>query len=445
MTLTLPHETANRALNAHLAAMAIWFGVFLSGFVIDEPAPYELYMVALIGVWVIAGMTIPRSVMLPLVLLVVFNIGGVIAMTQMDDWNTAPLYIAVSLFLAFTAVFYASIIATNPNLLRLIFNGWTVAAVLTGLAAIIGYFHLVPGAGIFTRYGRAQGAFQDPNVFAPYLVLPTIYCLHGILTGRARNLAVSVVVLLILLLATLLSFSRAGWGLLVICAVCLAAGLFLGSSSGRFRLRIMLLSIFAFAAAAAFVVVALQFDAIRNIFFERAHLLQDYDASRLGRFERHWLGYIKATHTPLGIGPLEFGRIYGEDPHNIWLKALFAYSWLGFRRLCDADHRHARRRLQDPVPRPAVAALPALRLYRLRRPRRDGQRDRHRPLAAFLPAARHHLGMRGAGSAPRETGGKRENGRSGGIRTHDPLTPSQVRYRAALRSEPWKALYFPRF
>ena len=28
-----------------------------------------------------------------------------------------------------------------------------------------------------------------------------------------------------------------------------------------------------------------------------------------------------------------------------------------------------------------------------------------------------------------------KNGRSGGIRTHDPLTPSQVRYRAALRSD----------
>ena len=34
-----------------------------------------------------------------------------------------------------------------------------------------------------------------------------------------------------------------------------------------------------------------------------------------------------------------------------------------------------------------------------------------------------------------------KNGRSGGIRTHDPLTPSQVRYRAALRSEPRKPLY----
>ena len=30
---------------------------------------------------------------------------------------------------------------------------------------------------------------------------------------------------------------------------------------------------------------------------------------------------------------------------------------------------------------------------------------------------------------------KIENGRSGGIRTHDPFTPSKVRYQAALRSD----------
>lgn len=33
---------------------------------------------------------------------------------------------------------------------------------------------------------------------------------------------------------------------------------------------------------------------------------------------------------PLSIGPLEFGKILGEDTHNIWLKALLDYSWLGF-------------------------------------------------------------------------------------------------------------------
>ena len=33
---------------------------------------------------------------------------------------------------------------------------------------------------------------------------------------------------------------------------------------------------------------------------------------------------------PLGIGPLEFGRILGEDTHNIWVKSLMGYGWLGF-------------------------------------------------------------------------------------------------------------------
>ena len=35
--------------------------------------------------------------------------------------------------------------------------------------------------------------------------------------------------------------------------------------------------------------------------------------------------------------------------------------------------------------------------------------------------------------------GGSSDGRSGGIRTHDPLTPSQVRYQAALRSDIGKA------
>lgn len=38
-----------RALNRLIANIAIGFGVFLLGFVMSEPAPYELYMVGLIA------------------------------------------------------------------------------------------------------------------------------------------------------------------------------------------------------------------------------------------------------------------------------------------------------------------------------------------------------------------------------------------------------------
>ena len=33
---------------------------------------------------------------------------------------------------------------------------------------------------------------------------------------------------------------------------------------------------------------------------------------------------------PLGIGPLVFGTLLGEDTHDIWLKTLLDYGWLGF-------------------------------------------------------------------------------------------------------------------
>src|SRR5690606_9579990 len=44
------------------------------------------------------------------------------------------------------------------------------------------------------------------------------------------------------------------------------------------------------------------------------------------------------------------------------------------------------------------------------------------------------------GSVWKSVRGKK-TGRSGGIRTHDPHTPSVVRYQTALRSGPWEAFY----
>ena len=38
-------------------------------------------------------------------------------------------------------------------------------------------------------------------------------------------------------------------------------------------------------------------------------------------------------------------------------------------------------------------------------------------------------------SAEQISSRQKKNGRSGGIRTHDPFTPSKVRYQAALRSD----------
>ena len=95
-------------------------------------------------------------------------------------------------------------------------------------------------------------------------------------------------------------------------------------------MRVVVLSLLGLAAMIVAMLIALQFEQVRELFINRAQLVQEYDGARLGRFARQGLGFAMAMDHPFGIGILEFGKKFGEDPHNIWLKALTDYSWLGF-------------------------------------------------------------------------------------------------------------------
>ncbi|MBX3575572.1 MAG: O-antigen ligase family protein [Rhizobiaceae bacterium] len=326
----LPAAAINTKLIGLISTVAVSLGVLLSGFVINEPAPYELYMAGLIGVWALFGLRVSRTVAPLLVLLVVFNIGGMISMTQMSDLMNTPLYIAVSLFLAFTAVFFAAVTSAQPALYRPIFLAWLLAALVTAALGVSGYFGILPGTEIFTRYERAAGAFEDPNVFGPFLCLPGIYLLHRMLTSSPLKMPLYAVPLLVIVAGIFLSFSRGAWGLFAASSVILIVALFLQSSSGLFRLRLAMMSVIAVALLVVALVIALQFPAVSDLFSSRAQLVQEYDGARFGRFARYGIGFLMALEHPLGIGPLVFGQMYGEDTHNIWLKALLDYGWLGF-------------------------------------------------------------------------------------------------------------------
>lgn len=326
-----------RLFNPQLAAIQLagsWLmalGVFLSGFVISEPAPYELLMACQVALWFLFGLKISRAVAPLLALLMLFNIGGLLALTMLRDILTEQvLYVAVSIFLALTAVFYAAAIEDRHQRLALIFRAWVAAGIITGLLGILGYFHAFPGADVFTRYDRAMGAFQDPNVFGPFLVVPTLYLMYGLLKGGLAGALPRVIGLLVLTLAVFLSFSRAAWGLFLFCAIALVFVMLLKERTNAFRLKILLLSLAAVGAMVVALVIALQSDKVRDLFETRAQLVQDYDGGHLGRFERHRVGFVLAMERPLGIGPMMFGRIFPEDEHNIWLKSLMTYGWIGF-------------------------------------------------------------------------------------------------------------------
>lgn len=319
-----------RAAWQKIASFFTAFGVFLSGFVISEPAPYELMMVALIAIFFLSGLRISRTVAILLAALLIFNVGGLVSLTQLKDLTDGPIYMAVSIFLALTSVFYAAVIEDRHQRLHIMFTGWVLAALGTATLGILGYFHAFPGSEQFTLYDRAKGAFQDPNVFGPFLVSPALYLIHGLLNGRAAMMPLRAGALLIIALGIFLSFSRAAWILFLFCAVMLVFIMLMKQRSTAFRLKILTFALMAAMLMAGGLAVALQFKQVSELFSNRTKLVQDYDGGHLGRFERHRIGFRLSLEHPLGIGPLVFGKTLGEDEHNIWLKTLTTYGWLGF-------------------------------------------------------------------------------------------------------------------
>jgi O-antigen ligase len=333
ITASASHPAAFRPQLAAVSILGsglVTIAVFLSGFVIAEPAPYEVFMTGLIGLWALFGLRISRYIAPLLTLLTLFMVGGILSLTMMEDLAVGPMYMAVSGFLALSAVFFAAIIEDRHRRLRLIFNAWVAAAVITALIGILGYFGAIPGAANFTLYGRAKGAFQDPNVFGPYLAAPVLYLLHGLLTQPIRRAPLKIAGLLILTLGVFLSFSRAAWALNLFCVVALIFIMLIKERSSLFRLRILVLALCGILFIAAALAVALQSEKVATLFSSRTSLVQDYDGGHLGRFDRHRIGFLMSMEKPLGIGPMVFSTIFPEDEHNAWLKSLTSYGWLGF-------------------------------------------------------------------------------------------------------------------
>ena len=326
----VPGKFESRGSITLFANSMLAFAVFLGGFVIFEPAPYELMMAALLGIWYLFGLKLQRTTLPLLVAMFLFATGGFLATSQMPDLSSGLIYMAVTFFLGLTSVFFASVIHDDMGRLRLVFRAYLAAAIITSLLGIIGYFGVVPGFEVFTRYSRAMGAFEDPNVFGPFLVLPTLYLIYGLLTRSISLAPIRLAALAILLVGILLSFSRAAWGLVVISTLMMYLVLLLNEQDTKQRLKFVVLAIAGVAFVVILLTIALQFEAISKLFEVRAKAVQDYDGQRLGRFARHAIGFNMAVETPLGLGPLEFGKIFGEETHNIWLKSLLGYGWLGF-------------------------------------------------------------------------------------------------------------------
>jgi O-antigen ligase len=320
-------ETLRRAL--------LWLTGLFGAFVFMEPSPYEVAALLAMVCFLATGLTISAALMPFAALLVFCNLGFAIAVIPVLDQEKTLLWVLVSAYLGATALFFAAMLGRNTEgRLTLLLNGYRLAAVIAALAAIVGYFRLVPGADLFVLYDRARGTFNDPNVLGAFVVLPGLLAFGRVLAGRPGEVVRSGLVLMILLAALLLSFSRGAWAQFAVAAVLVMSLEFITSRSTRDRARIVLLATLGLLAVGVFIAALLSIDQVAELFRQRASLEQSYDVGHLGRFGRHVLGFLMALDHPLGIGPLQFPRFFPEDPHNSYLNAFMSGGWLaGFSYL----------------------------------------------------------------------------------------------------------------
>jgi hypothetical protein len=311
-----------------IASALLWLAIFLGGFVVFEPAPYEIFLALLIPAWLISGTPIPRPAGPLFVLMLLFLAGGLLASTQAKDFSTQPVYYAVSAFLVFSSCFFACLVAEDAKRLDTIVSGWIAAALMTTALGVVGYFGLT--GDLFVKFGRATGGFQDPNVFGPFLIFPFVVLVRRALTRPFSEALRSGLLALVIFIGIFLSFSRAAWALTVVATVLTGLLLFVTERSTKARVRFIALGAVGVVLLGLLLGAALSIPAVSDLFKERAQLEQSYDSGHLGRFERHAIGFNLMLDHPLGIGAIEFGRTFGEDEHDIWLKSLTTYGWLGF-------------------------------------------------------------------------------------------------------------------
>lgn len=313
-----------------LGNLALGIIVFLSGFVFFEPAPYELLLVPLLVIWFAFGLTLHRAFLPLTFFMFCFICGGAIAVTQKADVADGFFYVIVTGFLATTSIFFAAVVADNPlQRVRVIFKAYCFTAIIGALIGILAYFHLIPDSESYLFGGRARGPFQDPNVYGPFLALPALLMFRNILVKPLAKNFWNLLGLFIILSAIFLAFSRAAWGLTVFTIAMMTLIVFISANDHRLRSKIIIASILMAALAVGFLLVALSIDAIASLFKERAQLVQSYDSGHHGRFARYGFAIQWIMEGPLGYGFGKSRSAFGEDTHNIYIKAFLVYGWLG--------------------------------------------------------------------------------------------------------------------
>jgi len=305
----------------HLEAAAA-VGFALAGIALVEPSPSDLVFVVVIAVAIATRRfrtSAPPTAVAALGAFIALNL---LSAVEVVDGDAATLYLGITLYLTIFA-FWLGGFVTSQRRARIVAGGYLCAAAASAVLGAAAFFLPVPWSELLVSDGRVQALFQDPNVFGPFLVPIALILLEDLLTPRVFTLrpVVKALLLFLLVLGIVLSFSRGAWVNLLIGFAVLLVVLALRRGGGRKVLRIVLVGVL----MSAFVATVLAATGSESFLLDRARI-QDYDASR---FAGQVVGIESAAPYPLGLGPGQFEAYASISAHSTYVRAFAEQGLLG--------------------------------------------------------------------------------------------------------------------
>jgi len=307
-----------------------WLTMFSGSVVFIEPSPYDILILITLSLWVLGGFSIHKSLLPHLLFLTLWVLGGMFSLIPYWHEEDPVTFMNHTLFISATGIFFALYTSQrSTRRLDLLLTGYTASCVLAAAIAVSTWYTGFGSDGEWIKDGRAMAPFKDPNVLGSYLVTGILYLMQRLMLGRWTFLWLTLPSLVLLLAALFLSFSRGSWLAAVIALAMM--GLFLFRTADTAKMRATMLAGAASVAVLAGVGLAgaLSVDSVREFFFKRAEVTQDYDSAPNGRFGNQIRSLPMLADLPNGFGPLRFRLTFGLEPHNSYINAFASNGWLG--------------------------------------------------------------------------------------------------------------------
>jgi O-antigen ligase len=330
---TSPPMLTVGAAAAALAALAlalarydllVGLGFLLLGIARIEPSPSDALFSIAIAVAVAGGRFDLRRAPGPILAL----LGVLLALNLLSASNAIDLgegmrFMLITAYLVAFAVWLTTYLRTEARMRRVV-RTYVIGAAICSALAVLALLVPFPDHAHLVRDGaRAEGLFKDPNVFGPFLVPAALILLYEVLRPRLLQMrrATTVVLLVVVSLGAVLSYSRAAWLNLAVALVVLVGALALRPGSGRTATAALALLLASIAVTGTVIVASGSTSFLR----ERARP-QAYDAER---FQAQRIGVGLAERHVLGIGP---GQVEVEGPvstHSIYVRVLAEQGVIG--------------------------------------------------------------------------------------------------------------------